>query len=281
MIDSIILFWRLRKQSPWSQADPAFSLLNEKVDRTGLVCKINSRPTYLPTAIPYFLQPYHRKWLAWTDRWEQWGEPEWTQSHSTSDKKVPGTHMGAFRKLRDVSYSAGSKNPKTAVSSTECHTRVDCAVHSLWCGFTRFEGEKLRMPNCQEVVLFCADSQVHAIEIFYCTCLIDCHHSSQQGACYLFYFLVWKGYCEVMCHGPHMKFTWQLANSFFITWALGLNSGHQVWHQTFPAEPSHQPKEAVTHSTFCHSQWLMYVIPAFGKLSQEDCIKLFNFTKSQ
>ena len=28
----------------------AFSLLNEKVDRTGLICKINSRPTYLPTA---------------------------------------------------------------------------------------------------------------------------------------------------------------------------------------------------------------------------------------
>lgn len=28
----------------------AFNLLNEKVDRMGLICKINSRPTYLPVA---------------------------------------------------------------------------------------------------------------------------------------------------------------------------------------------------------------------------------------
>lgn len=50
MLD-LVIFWRLRKQSPWSQADSVFSLLNKKVDRTGLVCKINSRPTDLPTAV--------------------------------------------------------------------------------------------------------------------------------------------------------------------------------------------------------------------------------------
>lgn len=77
-------------------------------------------------------------------------------------------------------------------------------------------------PTAKKLVLFCTDSQVHAIEIFYLFCLIDCHHSSQQGACYLFYFLVWKRYGEVMCRGPHMKFTGQLADSFFITWALGV-----------------------------------------------------------
>lgn len=228
MIDSIVLFWRLRKQSPWSQADPAFSLLNEKVDRTGLVCKINSRPTYLPTAIPCFLQPYHRKWLAWTDRWAEQGEPEWTRSHSTSDRKVPGAHTGLLGSWETFPIVQTLRIQKL-VSSAQCHTRVSCASAQPLVSESHravalpdLRVRSWECPTAKKLVLFCTDSQVHAIEIFYCTCLIDCHHSSQQGACYLFYFLVWKVYGKVMCRGPHMKFTGQLADSFFITWALGV-----------------------------------------------------------
>lgn len=35
---------------PLKYMKSAFSLLNQRVDRTSLVCKINLRPIYLPTA---------------------------------------------------------------------------------------------------------------------------------------------------------------------------------------------------------------------------------------
>lgn len=78
-------------------------------------------------------------------------------------------------------------------------------------------------PTAKKLVLFCTDGQVHATEIFYCTCLIDCHRSSQQGACYLFLLsCVGGGEEGSLCCGTHMKFTGQLADSFFITWAPGV-----------------------------------------------------------
>lgn len=78
-------------------------------------------------------------------------------------------------------------------------------------------------PTAKKLVLFCTDSQVHATEIFYCKCLIDCHHSSQQGACYLFLLsCVGRGKKRFLCRGTHMKFIGQLADSFFITWSLGV-----------------------------------------------------------
>lgn len=104
----------------------------------------------------------------------------------------------------------------------------------------------------------------------------DYHHLNQQGAHYFYCVCVWGGgECRGgLCAMINIKFKGQLAGSSLpsITWGLGIelrSSGLATG--TLPAEPSLQSREPIKCNSFCHLRWLVLVIPAFGRLNQEDC----------
>lgn len=129
------------------------------------------------------------------------------------------------------------------------------------------------MPNCQETcsVLYWQTSTCYRNILLH---MFNWSPSFEPAGSLLliFTFLFGKGWEEVSVPW-YTHEVYRTTCRFFLHHMVSGGWTQVIRFGTKPYLLSHLTSlRSQSHTAlFCHSQWLMYVIPAFGKLSQEDC----------